>query len=94
MQGVRSKWGLLQTLPFAGVEQVSQIRLASRLIHYGLNIYEVKIILVHADIKPTMRYAHLERTDISLMAKQVLDQLNSMTSNTGIDTTFGMNTSP
>jgi site-specific recombinase XerD len=61
--------------------------LASRLIQNGLNIYEVKEILGHTDIKTTMRYAHLERTDISLKAKQVLDQLNLTTSDTGIDTT-------
>jgi len=34
---------------------------ASRLIQNGINIYEVKEILGHADIQTTMRYAHLEQ---------------------------------
>lgn len=52
---------------------------ASRLIQNGLNIYEVKEMLGHTDIKTTMRYAHLERTDISLKAKAVLDALTATT---------------
>jgi len=38
-----------------------------------LNIYEVKEILGHTDIKTTMRYAHLEVQDVSRKAKAVLD---------------------
>jgi integrase len=47
--------------------------LASKLIQNGLNIYEVKEILGHTDIKTTMRYAHLEVQDVSRKAKAVLD---------------------
>lgn len=49
--------------------------LASKLIQNGLNIYEVKEILGHTDIKTTMRYAHLERVDVSRKAKTILDEL-------------------
>ncbi|OIQ80257.1 tyrosine recombinase XerD [mine drainage metagenome] len=49
---------------------------ASRLIQNGLNIYEVKEILGHADIKTTMRYAHIEQRTVSLKAKDVINQLN------------------
>lgn len=49
---------------------------ASRLIQHGLSVYEVKEILGHTDIKTTMRYAHLERTDISKRAVEVLNRLN------------------
>lgn len=50
---------------------------ATRLIQNGMNIYEVKEILGHADIKTTMRYAHLERRDVSSRARDVINQLNS-----------------
>ena len=52
---------------------------ASRLIQNGMNIYEVKEILGHADIKTTMRYAHLERRDVSSRARDVINQLNKET---------------
>jgi len=50
--------------------------LASRLIQNGMNLYEVKEILGHTDIKTTMRYAHLERRDVTSKAKDVIDRLN------------------
>jgi site-specific recombinase XerD len=34
----------------------------------------VKEILGHTDIKTTMRYAHLERVDVSRKAKAILDK--------------------
>ena len=49
---------------------------ASRLIQNGLNIYEVKEILGHSDIKTTMRYAHIEKRSVSIKAKDVIDRLN------------------
>jgi len=49
--------------------------LASKLIQNGLNIYEVKEILGHTDIKTTMRYAHLERVDVSKKMKKLLDKV-------------------
>lgn len=52
--------------------------LASRLIQNGLNIYEVKEILGHTDIKTTMRYAHLERMDVSRKMKETLDKMRSL----------------
>lgn len=64
--------------------------LASRLVQNGLSIYEVKEILGHTDIKTTMRYAHLERTQISLKAKQIIDALDNKTSQDVIDTTVGV----
>jgi integrase len=49
---------------------------ASRLIQNGLNIYEVKEILGHADIKTTMRYAHIEQRSVSIKAREVINNLN------------------
>ena len=49
---------------------------ATRLIQHGLNLYEVKEILGHADIKTTMRYAHIEQAQVSLKARNVINQLN------------------
>jgi integrase len=49
---------------------------ATRLIQNGLNIYEVKEILGHADIKTTMRYAHIEQRTVSFKAREVMDRLN------------------
>lgn len=52
---------------------------ASRLIQNGINIYEVKEILGHADIKTTMRYAHLEQKNVSSRARDVINRLNENT---------------
>lgn len=41
-----------------------------------MNIYEVKEILGHTDIKTTMRYAHLERKEVTSKARDVIDKLN------------------
>jgi len=49
---------------------------ASRLIQNGMSIYEVKEILGHADIKTTMRYAHLERRHVSVKARDVIEALS------------------
>jgi len=48
---------------------------ATRLIQNGLNLYEVKEILGHADIKTTMRYAHLEQAKVSQKAVDVINQI-------------------
>lgn len=63
---------------------------ASRLIQNGLNLYEIKEVLGHSDIKTTMRYAHLEQAAVSLKVKEVMNKLNKSTSHTGTDTTFGI----
>jgi integrase len=52
---------------------------ASRLIQNGMNVYEVKEILGHTDIKTTMRYAHLEQRDVSSRARDVMNKLNRET---------------
>jgi site-specific recombinase XerD len=49
---------------------------ASRLIQNGMSLYEVKEILGHTDIKTTMRYAHLERRDVSARARDVINRLS------------------
>lgn len=49
---------------------------ATRLIQNGMNIYEVKHVLGHSDIKTTMRYAHLESTDVSGRARDVMNRIN------------------
>jgi site-specific recombinase XerD len=45
-----------------------------------MNLYELKEILVHADIKTTMRYAHIEQTQVSLKARNVINKLNAQNS--------------
>ncbi len=49
---------------------------ASRLVQLGLTIYDVKEVLGHSNIQTTMRYAHLERRDITRRAKNVINALN------------------
>ena len=49
---------------------------ATRLIQNGLNLYEVKEILGHADIQTTMRYAHIEQAQVSIKARDVINKLN------------------
>ena len=48
---------------------------ASRLVQNGLSIYEVKTVLGHTDITTTMRYAHLENTDVTQRARDVIEGL-------------------
>ena len=50
---------------------------ATRLIQNGLNLYEVKEMLGHADIKTTMRYAHIEQRSVSIKAREVINRLNN-----------------
>ena len=61
----------------SGDESIERPR--SRLIQNGMSIYEVKEILGHADIKTTMRYAHLEQRDVSSRARDVINTLNKET---------------
>ena len=49
---------------------------ATRLIQNGLSLYEVKEILGHADIRTTMRYAHIEQRTVSVKAREVINRLN------------------
>lgn len=63
---------------------------ASRMIQNGLNLYEIKEVLGHSDIKTTMRYAHLEQAAVSLKVKEVMNKLNQTASRTGTDTTSGI----
>lgn len=48
---------------------------ASRLIQNGMSVYEVKAILGHADIRTTMRYAHLEQVAVSSKARDVMERM-------------------
>ena len=50
---------------------------ASRLIQNGLNVYGVKCVLGHTDIRTTMRYAHLEQTLVTMKARDTVNRLNS-----------------
>lgn len=47
---------------------------ASRLIQHGMSVYEVRSILGHADIRTTMRYAHLEQRAVTQKARDLVDQ--------------------
>jgi integrase len=49
---------------------------ATRLIQHGLNLYEVKEILGHSDIKTTMRYAHIEKQSVSRKATDLINSIN------------------
>ncbi|PUE60171.1 hypothetical protein B9Z44_11685 [Limnohabitans curvus] len=61
--------------------------LATRLIQNGMNLYEVKEILGHSDIKTTMRYAHIEQAQVSRKATDLINKMNqaSLESNTVIN---------
>lgn len=48
---------------------------ATRLIQNGLSVYEVQAVLGHADIKTTMRYAHLEQIAVTSKARDVINNL-------------------
>jgi len=47
---------------------------ASRLIQHGMSVYEVRTILGHADIRTTMRYAHLEQNAVTQKARALVDE--------------------
>lgn len=51
---------------------------ASRLIQNGLNVYEVKAVLGHTDIRTTMRYAHLELAVVTAKARDAVNRLNGI----------------
>ena len=48
---------------------------ATRLIQNGLSVYEVRSVLGHADIKTTLRYAHLEQAAVTQKARDVINAL-------------------
>lgn len=56
--------------------------LATRLIQNGMNLYEVKEILGHSDIKTTMRYAHIEQAQVSRKATDLINKMNQAPSKT------------
>ena len=49
---------------------------ASRLVQMGMSIYEVQKVLGHSDIRTTMRYAHLEQTQVHTRARDLINSLN------------------
>ncbi|MEO7221117.1 MAG: site-specific integrase, partial [Devosia sp.] len=49
---------------------------ASRLIQHGMSVYEVKSVLGHADIRTTMRYAHLEQATVTSKARDLIEQIH------------------
>ncbi|MER2635045.1 MAG: tyrosine-type recombinase/integrase [Rhizobiaceae bacterium] len=50
---------------------------APRLVQNGLTIHEVNSVLGHADIRPTMRYAHLEQATVTRKARDIINALNT-----------------
>jgi integrase len=52
--------------------------LATRLLRSGMSLYEVKEILGHAKIETTMIYAHLEASETTIKARDVLNRANSL----------------
>ena len=77
-------------LPFRATAHTLRHTQASRLIQNGLNLYEIKEVLGHSDIKTTMRYAHLEQAAVSLKVKEVMNKLNSTVSDAGSHTTLAL----
>ncbi len=59
--------------------------LATRLIQNGMNLYEVKEILGHSDIKTTMRYAHIEQAQVSRKATDLINKMNQTSRNTQVN---------
>ena len=50
---------------------------ATRLVQNGVSVYEIKDVLGHADVKTTMRYAHLEQQVVLARARDVIDRVNA-----------------
>ena len=77
-RGYQAK-GIRSAFKRAGIEnfRIHDLRhtCASRLVQAGLNLYEIKEVLGHTDIKTTQIYAHLERKDITSKARDILDRL-------------------
>lgn len=59
--------------------------LATRLIQNGMNLYEVKEILGHSDIKTTMRYAHIEQAQVSRKATDLINKMNHAFNNSQVN---------
>lgn len=55
--------------------------LATRLLRSGMSLYEVKEILGHTKIETTMIYAHLELSETSAKARDLLNDFNRTLSN-------------
>lgn len=56
---------------------------ATRLVQNGLSVYEVKEVLGHADVKTTMRYAHLEQQAVLARARDVIERVNASVASEG-----------
>jgi integrase len=82
-RGYQAK-GIRSAIKRAGIEdfKIHDFRhtCASRLVQSGLSLYEVANILGHTDISTTQIYAHLERKDISVKARDVLNNLQQLNS--------------
>lgn len=64
--------------------------LATRLLRSGMSLYEVKEILGHTKIETTMIYAHLELSETSVKARNLLDDLNRTLHNQSNPTSYGV----
>ena len=51
--------------------------LATKLIQNGMSIYEVMVILGHSDINTTMIYSHLEQKQVTLKARDLINQITN-----------------
>ena len=58
---------------------------ASRLIRNGLSLYEVASNLGHTDAQTTQRYTHLECTDVSQRARDIMEALNSVPDSSAVE---------
>ena len=58
--------------------------LATKLIQNGMSIYEVMVILGHSDINTTMIYSHLEQKQVTLKARDLINQITNASAMVGL----------
>ena len=58
--------------------------LATKLIQNGMSIYEVMVILGHSDINTTMIYSHLEQKQVTLKARDLINQITNASATVGL----------
>ena len=58
--------------------------LATKLIQNGMSIYEVMVILGHSDINTTMIYSHLEHKQVTLKARNLINQITKSSTRVGL----------
>lgn len=50
---------------------------ASRLVQSGMGIQSVSVVLGHKNLSTTMRYAHLEHSEVAVQMRDILNKINN-----------------